>query len=461
MGKLLHAPAGPRAPLLQVQFVGKEEVVCRGQSGAAIFWNPATGKPTRPHIPYVVEEGDQAELSPDGQRLVVGKDEGEMRMLNAAQKEIWKDEGSGLLSGLRFSPDGCWLSSGHMNAVIIRDAATGKQRLTLPTGGGESLAWSSDGRMLAVAVAEKESLTVWELATAQQRQHFDLKQPATSIALSRGGTRLVVGCESGVVRLFTLGVEKPPLELVAGEGPVQRVAFAPDGSRLGAVVGDAVRVWTVDGKPLFTFRGHEGEVHDLAFSPDGRRLVSASEDGTALVWDLAAAPKVKESPGEARPVNLWEDLGSPDAAKAFRALTALRDNPAATIALLKERLKPAKAPDPKHVAKLLADLGSDDFTTRNKAAEELEAFGSLVERALRDAKEKKTDAEVQMTLRTLLEKLEGPTSSPDRLREIRGVELLEQLGTKEAHALLEELAKGDDLRLTHDSRETLKRLDDK
>ena len=35
-------------------------------------------------------------------------------------------------------------------------------------------------------------------------------------------------------------------------------------------------------------KAHRAEISALTFSPDGRRLVSASEDGTALVWDVTA-----------------------------------------------------------------------------------------------------------------------------------------------------------------------------
>ena len=35
-------------------------------------------------------------------------------------------------------------------------------------------------------------------------------------------------------------------------------------------------------------KAHRGSISALAFSPDGQRLLSASEDATALVWDVAA-----------------------------------------------------------------------------------------------------------------------------------------------------------------------------
>ncbi len=41
-------------------------------------------------------------------------------------------------------------------------------------------------------------------------------------------------------------------------------------------------------KELGRVKAHRGEISALAFSPDGQRLLSASEDATALVWDVAA-----------------------------------------------------------------------------------------------------------------------------------------------------------------------------
>jgi WD40 repeat protein len=67
-----------------------------------------------------------------------------------------------------------------------------------------------------------------------------------------------------------------------------RITFSPDGKLLAAGGWGIIRVWEVGSeKAALQFDGHRGRVTSLAFHPDGKRLASASEDCTALVWDLA------------------------------------------------------------------------------------------------------------------------------------------------------------------------------
>jgi WD40 repeat protein len=62
---------------------------------------------------------------------------------------------------------------------------------------------------------------------------------------------------------------------------------------------------------LRALRGHEGWITSVGYSPDGQRVVSASEDGTARVWDLASGTSVVVDP-EAGP--LASAVLSPDGA---------------------------------------------------------------------------------------------------------------------------------------------------
>ena len=71
---------------------------------------------------------------------------------------------------------------------------------------------------------------------------------------------------------------------------VNSVAFAPDGrTALSASNDGTVKLWEVaTGKELRTFRGHSQAVNSVTFSPDGRTALSGGSDGTLKLWDLTA-----------------------------------------------------------------------------------------------------------------------------------------------------------------------------
>jgi WD40 repeat protein len=122
-------------------------------------------------------------------------------------------------------------------------------RLTADGPFGRALAFSPDGRTLAVAGRHRISL--WEL----DRQ-----------------TRTV------------LATPEVPFGSDA-------VAFAPDGRTLAAAAGDRVVLWDLPSRTrrasLRLPAGMVGNLGPLAFSPDGRVLAAANDGGILLVWDVA------------------------------------------------------------------------------------------------------------------------------------------------------------------------------
>jgi predicted NACHT family NTPase len=247
---------------------------------------------------------------------------------------------------------------------------------------------------------------------------------------------------------------------------VTSLAFSPDGKVLASGSSDStVRLWRpATGKELRRFEGHRGLVKSVAFSGDGQKLASAGVDTTVLVWDVSGLVPRTEPVAQLQPAELqalWEDLAGDDAARASRAIEKLAAAPTQATTLLKQQLRPAAAADPKLLAGLIADLGNDDFNTREKATKELEKLGEHAEPALRKALEEKPAPEARRRLEALAEKASAlrRNPSPERVRTFRSLEVLERAGTAEARQVLEALAQGaPGARLTEEAKAAAERL---
>jgi RNA polymerase sigma factor (sigma-70 family) len=144
--------------------------------------------------------------------------------------------------------------------------------------------------------------------------------------------------------------------------------------------------------------------------------------------------------------SLWCDLGTFDAARARLAAQTLVQAPREALAYLKQHLQPAPLPDPDcsgRARKLLADLESDQFATRQKATEELEKLGEDALPVLRQRLTQKPSLEVSSRVEQLVKKLSCPTAKPELVRALRCVRVLEAIGTPEARKILEALARGE------------------
>jgi hypothetical protein len=248
----------------------------------------------------------------------------------------------------------------------------------------------------------------------------------------------------------------------SGYGPV--VAFSPDGRTLVTADEDnRIRLWEVaSGGERLRLAGHTGRVGSLLFAAHGRTLISTSSDTTALVWDLTGlrgqAPAADGKRTSRDLEDLWNALAGANAATAYQALWSLTGAPREAVAFLRERLRRVEPPEEKTLTKLVLDLDSPVFATRQRASAELSRLDRLAEPALRKALTGQPSSEMKQRVQQLLGQMELILSGV-QLRQLRAVEVLEQIGTPEARQVLQTLAQGaPEARLTQEAKASLDRL---
>ncbi len=403
-----------------------------------------------------------------GQDLVYLKYPGQMFLWNVSKSEpkpypVCEELGSAYL----LAPGGKIAAGGNLtNGIPLWNPETGKTVRRLDT--NENLcAFSPSGETL-LTCKSRVAVTLWDVATGTQRWQVNLAAgevvPA-AVAFSPDGSLIAWACwnekPASAVQVVAAGDGRGMRRIPINDfgGAVGALAFSRDGRTLIGG-GEFIRLWEVaSGDARGQLGGDQGHLHSLTYSHDGRRLASGGGDGTVLLWDVTGAHlRDKNRTTEA----LWEDLAGKDAVKAYRAGWQLADSPKEAVELLRAKLKAVTAPDPKRIDQLIAALDANGFEERTQAKAELAGLAEFVEPALRAAAKTPASEEVGKQLADLLETFAErrlkPT--PEQLRPIRAVEVLEEVGTPEAKDVLRTLAKGaPGAALTREARASLRRLE--
>jgi WD40 repeat protein len=449
------------------------------------LWDLITGKPLRllrghEGVIYSVA------ISPDGKLVASGSSDGAVLFWETATGRLRHTlRATGLDDGqtwcVAFSADGRLLVSGHMgserlqnSALRVWDVATGQELRKLDRLPGRVLAaaLSADGKVVSAATSEGR-IRRWQVASGRELAPIAAGRPGNreAVAFSADGRLFALHSEDDSIELWDAVSGRQVHAFTAPKRFSPYLAISPDNRFLAYAYGGiwpafygrefdrTIRVWEIaSGKEVIHFDVSSlNPAASVTFTPDDRALVTGMSDATVLVWSLIPPDPAAGRAGRSLEAP-WGRLAGEDATAAHAAVWSLVASPDEAVTFMRRRLTPVAPADAARVGRLIADLDRPKFAVREAASRELKDLGDAAKPLLQTALACKPSPEVRRRLEALLG---GPPviRSPELLRQLRAILVLERIGTPPARRLLEELAHGlPEARLTRAGQAALGRL---
>ena len=225
--------------------------------------------------------------------------------------------GKGGINLMRFSPDGTRLAVGTDVGVWVYHVPTGEERALFTGHKGQisTLAFSSDGKILASGGFNNPVIQLWGAETGNKLSTLTLTEKHDSIAalaFAKGNTTLISLDRFGRITHWDVNSSKRLSNRSRNVNSYAVVTVTQDGNTfaIGNRQGKIYLLDSTTGGQLASFRGHtqlleslkavlgwadeppqDEEVRALAFSSDGKMLVSGGEDKAVQLWDVEKRAK--------------------------------------------------------------------------------------------------------------------------------------------------------------------------
>lgn len=142
------------------------------------------------------------------------------------------------------------------------------------------------------ATASKNDVRVWSVDTLQELLRITVRNfTCSGVLFSFDGSQIVTSWNDGNIRIFTpeTGRLLYAINNCHNKG-VSAIAMSKDGKKLLSGGGEGqVRVWHVDslnGTLQAVLKEHKGPVSSIDVHQLGHEAITASADGTCVVWDI-------------------------------------------------------------------------------------------------------------------------------------------------------------------------------
>ena len=286
-------------------------------------WRVTDGKAIElPTLKGHTGDGRSVVVSPDGQFIASGSDDGDIRLWRIDATNPFETLSGAspkeYVFGLKYSKDGTvlasasrspsseektvclWRTEGGKQTSVVHIKSTefivdinpdqGVMVVMTPPFQGAQIRSMADNKLLRFLDGSQQEITDGAFSYDGQMVALGIKSRRETSTEMNGAARQNEPAGAGGILIWRVQdgqVISAPL--VGPNGSVTAITFSPDGQLIAAGWTDGtIQLWRVtDGFQLPALKGHNKTTRNITFSVDGSTLASAGGDGSIRLWQVA------------------------------------------------------------------------------------------------------------------------------------------------------------------------------
>jgi WD40 repeat protein len=206
-----------------------------------------------------------------------------LKTINIEKKRIWD---------IAFSPDGNNIASASELNVVKLSRLESPLWKVLRSHKDPiiDVAYSPQGKTIATA-SDDSTIKFWNQSGSLLSTFKSKQDSVLGIAWSRDASKLVSGHWDGSINFLEVkDLDKPKVRLIktvhGHKVGVWRVVVSPNGKLIASASEDGTaKLWDWNGTLLASFIGHIDVIRAVAFSPDSKMVATSSYDKTVKIWN--------------------------------------------------------------------------------------------------------------------------------------------------------------------------------